>query len=585
EAEKLSDVFTFHICEVDSLDKLPDGDYVFDLKVLPDRAHDLLSHLGVARELSSLLGVSFNDPTPQYKIPEATATNLQIKLETDLCRRYTARIVRNVSVGASPEWVVKHLESIGQRSINNVVDAANLVMYDCGQPIHAFDLDKITGSIVVRMAKAGEEITTLDNKQVKLSERDMVIADDAHVLAIAGVKGGKVAEVDVNTKNIIIEVANFDGTTVRKTRRNINIFTDAAKRFENDLSPELCEYAMREVSGLLVEYGCKDFEEIVDVYPKKQIPKTLSFRLSKMSSMLGYELTPEESEQVLNRYNFKFSKDGDKYEIDVPAMRLDLNIEEDMVEEFGRVLGYDKVPPILPNIEYKPEVDDTYNKISIARAKLLADGYSEVMTYAFCDKGEVEVLASASDKKFLRTNLKDGLTESVKLNVLNSPLLATADVKVFEIGKVFFKDHEEWHVAYGNKKEIKEVVLDEFCKNLSLDTFASSDDAKQDILEQNNTGERFKIWSLYPFIVRDIALWVPNSVSDNEIAKVIKENANELVVKGPDLFDKFTKGEKTSYAFRLVFQSFDRTLTDDEVGQVMEKINSALKAHSDWELR
>ncbi|HEY4477689.1 MAG TPA: phenylalanine--tRNA ligase subunit beta [Candidatus Paceibacterota bacterium] len=593
EAEKLSDIFTFHICEVDSLDKLPDGDYVFDLKVLPDRAHDLLSHLGVARELSSLLGISFNDPTAQYKIPEATATNLQIKLETDKCRRYTARIVRNVSVGASPEWVVKHLESIGQRSINNVVDAANLVMYDCGQPIHAFDLDKVTGSIVVRLAKAGEEITTLDNKQVKLIEADMVIADDAHVLAIAGVKGGKVAEVDINTKNIIIEVANFDGTTVRKTRRNINIFTDAAKRFENDLSPELCDYAMREMSGLLLEYFAEgpegpkgaEWEETIDVYPNKQTPRTLAFRLSKMSSMLGYELTPDEAEQVLNRYHFKFTKDGDKYEIDVPAMRLDLNIEEDMVEEFGRVLGYDRVAPKLPEMDFKPEIDEIYTKINIARAKLLEDGYSEVMTYAFCDKGEVEVLASASDKKFLRTNLKDGLVESVKLNVLNSPLLGIADIKVFEIGKVFFKDHEEWHVAYGGKKEIKEVTLDEFTspeqENFVVPP-ASGFPHEQNL---SAPAEYFKMWSLYPFIVRDIALWVPNAVSSSDVENIIKEHVNELVVKGPVLFDKFTKGEKTSYAFRLVFQSFERTLTDEEVAGVMEKINTALKAHADWELR
>jgi len=496
--------------------------------------------------------------------------------------------VRNVSVGASPEWVVKHLESIGQRSINNVVDAANLVMYDCGQPVHAFDLDKVSGALTVRLAKVGEEITTLDNKQVKLTEKDMVIADDAHVLAIAGVKGGKIAEVDGNTKNIIIEIANFDPATVRKTRRSTNIFTDAAKRYENDLSPELCDSAMREMSGLLVEYGFKDFEETIDVYPNKQTPRTLSFRLSKMSSMLGYELVPEEAEQVLNRYNFKFSKDGDKYEIDIPAMRLDLNIEEDMVDEFGRVLGYDKVPPILPNIEYKPEVDDTYNKISIARAKLLADCYSEVMTYDFCDKGEVEVLASASDKKFLRTNLKDGLVESIKLNILNSPLLGTATVKVFEIGKVFFKDSEEWHVAYGDKKEVKEFTLDKFLEaspDASAQVLGSPSDYTRPDHSQKHTGSAFKMWSLYPFIVRDIALWVPNAVSSDEVQKIIKENANELVVKGPDLFDKFTKAEKTSYAFRLVFQAFDRTLTDAEVGGVMEKINTMLKSRADWELR
>jgi len=496
--------------------------------------------------------------------------------------------VRNVSVGASPEWVVKHLESIGQRSINNVVDAANLVMYDCGQPVHAFDLDKVSGSIIVRQARDGEDITTLDNKQVKLTERDTVIADEKNVLAIAGIKGGKVAEVDANTKNIIIEIANFDAISVRKTRRVTNIFTDAAKRFENDLSPELCEYAMREMSGLLVEYGCKDFEEIVDVYPNKQTPRTLSFRLSKMSSMLGYELLPQEAEDVLRRYHFKFNKDGDKYEIDVPAMRLDLNIEEDMVDEFGRILGYDRVIPKLPDIDFKPKIDEVYNQIATVRAKLLAGGYSEVMTYAFCDKGEVQVLASASDKKFLRTNLSDGLKESIKLNNLNVPFLGIKESKIFEIGTVFLGDKEEVHVAYGDKKEVKEVTLDKFLEassDASAQVLGSPGDYARPDHSQKHMGSAFKMWSLYPFIVRDIALWVPNAVSSSDVENIIKEHVNELVVKGPVLFDKFTKGEKTSYAFRLVFQSFERTLTDEEVAGVMEKINTALKAHADWELR
>ena len=145
EADKLTDIFNYHLCEMESLDKLPDGDTVFDIKVLPDRAHDLLSHQGVAHELASLLNIKFVDPTPKFKIPESKPTKLQIKIETNRCRRYMGRIVRNVKIGPSPEWVVRHLASIGQRSINNVVDASNIVMYDCGQPTHCFDLGKSAG--------------------------------------------------------------------------------------------------------------------------------------------------------------------------------------------------------------------------------------------------------------------------------------------------------------------------------------------------------------------------------------------------------------------------------------------------------
>src|SRR3989344_1446424 len=152
EAEKLSDVLTFHVCEVESMEKLADGDVVFDAKILPNRGHDLLSHLGIARELSSVLNIKFIDPTPKYKIPESKPTNLKVEIKTDACKRYMGRIIRNVKIATSPEWVVKHLESIGQRSINNIVDATNIVMFNCGEPTHVFDLDKIKGSLIARPA-------------------------------------------------------------------------------------------------------------------------------------------------------------------------------------------------------------------------------------------------------------------------------------------------------------------------------------------------------------------------------------------------------------------------------------------------
>jgi phenylalanyl-tRNA synthetase beta chain len=154
EPNRLADLFTYHVCEVESVTKLDDGDHIFDLGILPNRAHDLLSHHGVARELAGLLNITYKDPTPMYKVPASTSTKLQVEIDSESCRRYSARIVRNVKIGPSPEWVVKHLESIGQRSINNIVDATNIVMYDCGQPCHAFDLKKLESEkIIIRNAK------------------------------------------------------------------------------------------------------------------------------------------------------------------------------------------------------------------------------------------------------------------------------------------------------------------------------------------------------------------------------------------------------------------------------------------------
>ena len=596
EAEKLAEIFTFHVCEVESVDKLSNGDFLFDIKVLPDRAHDLLSHQGVARDIAGILGLPFNEA--KYEALKGESTKLEIKIETDKCRRYMGRIVRNVVVGPSREWMKNYLETLGQRSINNLVDATNIVMFDIGNPIHIFDLDKLLGGIIVRDAKEGEVMTTLDNKEIKLSSSNMVISDSKDILAIAGVKGGKKAEVDENTKNIVIEVANFDPTSVRKTAKAINIYTDAVKRFENDLSLEIATNAMNEITALIIEM-CKNatVEEVVDVYPKKVEKKTLTFSLSKVSKILGHTVSDIEVENILKNFKREYKKDGDIFVMDVPNTRPDLENDEDMAEEIGRVIGYDKIEARLPILKIEEKIDDTFSKIMSARNKLLGDGYSEVMTYAFCNNGEVEVLASASDKKFLRTNLTDGLKESLKLNGLNAPLLEMEEIKIFEIGTVFLKDKEEMHVAYNEKKNIKEMTLDKFSNdNLHEKSLGSRDgDGQRKFSAENFCAFRekdyqektssFKMWSIYPFISRDVAVWVPNEVESNQVYKVIKENAGELLIKDPKLFDEFKKDGKTSYAFRLVFQSYDRTLTDNEINEIMIKINQKISENTSWQIR
>ncbi len=613
--EKLTDIFNYHLCEVESITPLPsgegaggEGDWIFDLKILPNRAHDLLSYQGVARELASLLNIKYVDSTPKYKIPESKPTKLKIEIKTKNCRRYMGRIVRNVKIGSSPSWAVKHLESIGQRSINNLVDAANILMYDSGQPAHVFDLDKLTGGLIIRQAKKGEKITTLDNHNLELNETDMVVADFKISLGLAGIKGGKVAEVDMNTRNIIIEIANFDPIITRKSAQRANIFTDARKRFENDLSPELAPYAMRELSALIAEM-CPEaiFEDIVDVYPEKQKERKLSFSAEKISKVLGLKVSDKEVEDILKRYNFFYDlvvgvpsdTPTTKFTITVPPMRLDLVIEEDMAEEIGRILGYDKVKPQIPRMSdiWEPKVNETRAKIIFARNRLLADGYFEVMTYTFCNSGEVEVQNSASDKKFLRTNLTDGLKESIKLNLTNSPLLGLQEIKIFEIGTIFKKNGEEIHVAYGDKKGVKETTLEKFVSPPRSDQGRSTppqqggEGFSPRLDKEGVRGGNFKMWSLFPFIARDIAVFVPENVKSSEVSKIIKENMGDMVIKGPELFDEFKKpaspesGEtKISYAFRLVFQSYDRTLTDAEVNEIMVKIADKIKTKG-WQVR
>jgi len=588
EPEVISEGIIFHSFEVDEMEKVGD-DTIFDIKILPDRAHDCLSHWGIAKEVSMIFDLKIKEKN--YKKFEVKSTNLKIDIEDDKCLRYIGRVVRNIKVGESPAWLKDKLNAIGQKSINNIVDAANFVMFDLGQPIHCFDLDKLASEkLIIRNGKIGEIITTLDKKEVKLDDSILVIADEKYPLAIAGIKGGTRAEVDSNTKNIVIEVANFNPTTTRKTAKKINIQTDAVKRYENEITPELCSITMDAITDMIYSLAGGDVESIVDVYLKKFEQRIIKTSIEYINKRLGGDFSREDVQSVWDKLNFIYEENNGEYKIQVPFLRLDLTGEHDLTEEVIRVLGYDKLVEKLPEIKMNSsQVNNTYQRMLLVREKLLNDGYSEVMTYSFRDKGEVEVLASAMGKNFLRNNITDGLKESIKLNTLNLPLLDMKEVKVFEIGTIFSKDGEVINVAYGDKKNVIEKTLEEF--------IASHDDLK-DVkkvytmkAETGNfkmTGSDvnlvFKQWSNYPFISRDIAVWVPENEDKNKLKNILKEFGTELLVKDPYLFDLFTKNERTSYAYRLVFQSYEKTLTDEEVNPIMEKITEKISSLG-WEVR
>jgi phenylalanyl-tRNA synthetase beta chain len=586
EPEKIEDGIIFHSFEVEETIKVGD-DTIFDVKVLPDRNHDCLSHWGIAKEISAIFDLKIADKNLN-KIG-SKVTSLEIDITDEKCLRYMGRIIKNIKVGESPDWLKEKLNVIGQKSINNIVDIANFVMFDLGQPIHCFDLDKLASEkLIIRNGKVGEKIITLDKKEVNLDESILVIADEDGPLAIAGIKGGTKAEVDFNTKNIVIEVANFNPTTTRKTAKKINILTDAVKRYENEISPELCSLVMDEMTSFVFDLAGGEVEDVVDIYPKKVEEKSIKVTSEYINKRLGADFSNEEIESVWKKLNFSYTGQDGVYEIQVPYLRLDLIGPHDLTEEVIRILGYDRLPLKLPEIKNDKKVDGTFYKMLLARNKLLSDGYSEVMTYVFKDKGEVEVLASATGKNFLRNNLTDGLKESIKLNMLNLPLLNMKEVKIFEIGTVFLKGKEEIRVVYGDKKNITELSLEEFCEksNLLSENIISFDN----LIQKSQPKGAFKMWSIYPFIVRDIAVWVSVEIEENgvtnkeKLVKIYKEFGGEILNGEPILFDEFTKGDKTSVGYRLIFQSYVRTLTDDEVSSVMKKINEKISLLG-WEVR
>jgi phenylalanyl-tRNA synthetase beta chain len=569
--ETLKEKIIFHAFEVESIEEV-NGDTIFDIKVLPDRAGDCLSHYGMAREIAGLLNLSLKEESFESIEKELT---LPIEIQTDKCNRYIAIKIDGVTVGPSPEWLKNAIESIGQRSINNIVDITNYILLDQGQPVHAFDADKIDGGIVVRFAKENENIITLSEEEKKLKPTDMVIADYLGALAIAGVKGGKTAEVSNDTKNIIIEIANFDAVSVRKTSRSLNLITDASKRFENNVSPEIAVRSALMTCALINDIAGGEVTGVKDTYLAPPQEKTITFTLSDITRLLGNSITTDILKEVLTQYGYTFTSDSDTFTLSVPSYRSDITGAHDIAEEVGRVYGYENIEakalPFTPIVENS----DVFIKTNAVRNHLLEQGFSEVLTYAFRKKGEVYVAYGPKDKSALRTNLSEGLKESYEKNKLNASLLGLREVKLFEIGTVFSAQGEEVNVATVDKGTIQELSLEDYIAQYKVDI------SKNELVTTKTNPRPFKVWSPYPYIVRDIAIWIEDKENRAALEKIVEEFAEKYCVRSPELFDTFEKEGKVSVAYRFVFQSDEKTLTDEEVNKDWQHLIDTLEKHKD----
>jgi phenylalanyl-tRNA synthetase beta chain len=622
-AESLAEKFTFHACEVEEV--IGTGDAaVLDLKILPDRAHYALSHQGTAREIAAITGLTLKHHIFEEVTPTLSRTLDIVNEEPTLCRRYMSRRVNNVTVGASPDFFKFSLEAIGQRSINNLVDATNIVMFDVGQPMHMFDADKVVGGLIIRTADAGEKITTLDGKHLELEESMLVIADEAGPLAIAGVKGGARAAVTEETKNINIEAANFDPVSVRKTSTKIGIRNDSSKRFENEISPRLAEEGMQQISYIIKQF-CPDaeFGDIGDIYQSPVKPWTVIVTTEYISKLLGITLSNQEIESILRRMDIHVTEQDNALVLEIPYYRLDLTIPADIAEEVGRVYGYEKIKAVALPTPEKISINKNFYWTQKVKDILTELGYSEVFTYSLKDHGQVEIQNPlASDKGYLRENLREGIEDALTFNARNAALLGLEEINIFELGNVFGKDMEETaslSIGYYTTKSVKNKpkvsweTMERLVKTLNEKLGVEL----QGIIESTDAGIIFecnfsslieklpeptdgystaptqaiiyKQFSPYPFITRDIAVFVPEGSSEQDALNIIVKEAGQLLVKH-SLFDVFQKSfpdgsKKTSYAFRLVFQSHDRTLTDEEINPIMQKITDTMNGKSGWQVR
>lgn len=616
--EKLDELFTFHAFEIDGTEKVGTFD-VIDVKVLPDRSSDCLSHRGIAFELGALIKKPLCKDILRGDVSLTPVTErVTVAIENpENCCRFGAALITDVVVKESPVWLKERLEALGQRSINNVVDATNYVMLALGQPLHAYDAEKFphegdVWKFGVRMSHEGESVTTLSNETYTLKEGSVQLITEFSsdvAVGIAGIKGGKYAEIDTQTTSIILEAANFNPQITRKGTQAIRLQTDASKRFENDISPELIPYALKEVVALILEIAGGTFDGFVDAYPKPILNPKVTVTLSQINGLLGVILTTDIVEDIFTRLGFSFMKTTGGWEVVAPFERTDITIPEDLIAEVGRVHGYEHVVSVLPEAYLLTEYNARHYYSEKIRDILVGEGFSEVITSSFRKKDSIELQnALASDKGCLRSRLSENIREVLDRNMPNIDLLALTQLQVFEIGTVFYKNDEGTDVAehvalslgvrtkqqgYSPKDDARgqEVaLLIESLLGTSLEYTIS-----QGVLECNltklltqlpvptaydayapNEQTLFASYSVYPFMSRDIALWVPEETTTHEIETLIRSHAGALLVR-LTLFDSFSKDGRVSYAFRLIFQSFEKTLTDEEVALIMEKIYEEAK--------
>jgi phenylalanyl-tRNA synthetase beta chain len=613
DTKKIEEVVTFNAFEIEEITQVH-GDDILDIKVLPNRAHDALGHRGMARDICALTGTTFNDPCPYYH-GEANTSVLPPTVtisDSTACTRFMSVRIDGVTVTESPAWLKERLEAIGQKSINSIVDITNFVQFSVNKPMHAYDAALIAGTTLsVRYAVAGETLMTLDDKSLTLDEKTLVIADTEKPLGLAGIKGGKFSGISNTTTSVILESANFNGPLIRKTSQKYGIRTDASKRFENVISDSLVEEGLRMTISLILEMNPQaGVSSIVDVYPKKEETATVSVSVSQVNKVLGTSLTIEDIGNVFSSLLFPYTVEGEVCTVTVPAERLDIRIKEDLIEEVARIRGLASIPSVLPSLMRKGAVHKRMYYENTIKKILYEQGFSDIMTYSFGNQGEVGIMkGQASDKEKLRSTLGNGVLQAFQMNMLNAPLMKLETVKMYEFGNVFTKDSERRHFALciddGKKKtsftEEVEMLLGEMKRTLNLGTVEYDtisvkpyvieidfdtliallpEPSSYEPLTQNPLSSTYQAISPYPFITRDIAMWVSDTTTWEDIRALSNQVGNALVVR-IDLFDTFSKEidgiKKTSFAFRLVFQSFEKTLTDEEVNSMMEPYYKVFK--------
>ncbi len=423
------------------------SDLVFELDLTTNRP-DCLSHTGVAREVAALYQKRMR-PVEDHLEESSQATASQIAVEIEpvgLCTRYSARVVVGVKVAPSPEWLAQRLESVGVRPVNNIVDVTNYVLMEMGHPLHGFDLSKVAGrKIIVREARHQEKLVMIDGDERQLSPGMLVIADRHKPLALAGIMGGMDSEINLSTKDILLESAWFDPISIRKTSKALGMHTEASHRFERGADVAATVPALDRTAYLLQQLGGGEIlRGVVDCYPAPMKRGAIFLRKSRISQVLGIEIADAHVERILAALGFSvLEKRPDGWNVDSPTSRLDVEREIDLIEEITRHYGYGKIPATLPVWKGSSVRQPEYSREKVLKERLLHVGYSETVTYSFVDEAETRRFSSlqpvrllnplSSEMEVMRTSLMPGLLRSLLWNYNRG----IKSLRIYEIGKAY----------------------------------------------------------------------------------------------------------------------------------------------------
>ncbi|MDR7439577.1 MAG: phenylalanine--tRNA ligase subunit beta [Armatimonadota bacterium] len=437
-----------------------EDDWVFDLEATTNRP-DWLGMVGIAREVAAATGGEVVVPPMGVEEEDPAAETLaSVTLaEPSLCYRYVARVIVDVQVGPAPRWMAERLEKCGIRSINNVVDITNYVMLELGQPLHAFDYDELVGGrIVVRAARGGERLVTLDGMERVLPEGTLVIADGERPVALGGIMGGADTEIRPTSRRVLLESAWFNPVAVRRTARAVGLRTEASTRHERGGDPERVRVAAARAAELMRRYcGGRVLRGEVDVYPTPEPPRVVALRYDRLRRVLGAEIPQKEAEGILQRLGFGLEPQEDRVVVRVPSHRRDVEREEDLIEEVARLWGYDRIPETMPRGEMGVgRLPEELAREREVREVLLRGGLTEVFTLSLLHPRDLDRVRIPPDHPLrkaprllnplteehthLRTTLLPSLLEVLRTNRARG----IPDVHIFEIGRVYFSTGEEW---------------------------------------------------------------------------------------------------------------------------------------------